>query len=232
MRRHLLVAAAVLVPFGALVALGLSAMDAEAPPAAPVVAADRPLPPPAPPPPPTARAEPPPSPAPPAPAAAPAPPPPPPSQPPPPPPPPPLAAPAAPPFPAPPAPAPLPQPVPNRPGFDSPLEPLRGRRTPGLAGPWQQNGFPPQVLRALEPLVLQCWQEAAPRSAGPATITLLGRPAADGTLEGAVVKSSSWSDPVFLACVEDAALDVRFATGGPLPPGPVVHTFQLPAAPR
>jgi hypothetical protein len=96
-----------------------------------------------------------------------------------------------------------------------------------------KNGFPPQVAAAAARLSVHCWtehQERAPKGA-PVQVMVLAQPMPDGRWYQTRVSWSSWNDPLFMACVEDAIHEGSFPPGEQLPAAPVLHTLEFAAAP-
>jgi len=94
------------------------------------------------------------------------------------------------------------------------------------------------AIRAVTPLVQQCFEDAAQRNRGPQTVRLRftveprgeGAPGgADGQLSAGTLLESTIPDPMVQACVLDSLLDARF----PAPAGggkaTVVYPFQFRA---
>ncbi|WP_164009075.1 AgmX/PglI C-terminal domain-containing protein [Pyxidicoccus trucidator] len=91
------------------------------------------------------------------------------------------------------------------------------------------------ALRAVTPLVQQCFEDAAQRNRGPQTVRLRftvepgGERGEAGQLTGGELLESTIPDPMVQACVLDSLLDARF----PAPPGggkaTVVYPFEFRA---
>ncbi|WP_163996287.1 AgmX/PglI C-terminal domain-containing protein [Pyxidicoccus caerfyrddinensis] len=86
------------------------------------------------------------------------------------------------------------------------------------------------AIRAVTPLVQQCFEDAAQRNRGPQTVrlrfTVEGKEA-EGQMTGGELLASTIPDPMVQACVLDSLLDARF----PAPPGggkaTVVYPFEF-----
>jgi hypothetical protein len=98
---------------------------------------------------------------------------------------------------------------------------------------WNKNGFPPKAAAGAQQSAAHCWADNKARlGANPtAQVIVLAQPTADGKFEQATVRWSSWNDPIFMACVEDALETGSFAPGDPVPPAQVLHTLEFGAAP-
>ncbi|MFP2929979.1 AgmX/PglI C-terminal domain-containing protein, partial [Pyxidicoccus sp. 3LG] len=86
------------------------------------------------------------------------------------------------------------------------------------------------AIRAVTPLVQQCFEDAAQRNRGPQTVRLrfTVEPGEDGgAMKAGELLESTIPDPMVQACVLDSLLDARF----PAPPGggkaTVVYPFQF-----
>jgi hypothetical protein len=110
------------------------------------------------------------------------------------------------------------------------MPPPRSRGSPQVMESVMKNGFPPRVEAAARQLTAHCWADSKARAPGQASVTVLARPTPDGRFEQTRVSWSSWQDPIFMACVEDAIHEGMFQPGDPLPPAPVIHTLEFGGA--
>ncbi|MCP3103583.1 AgmX/PglI C-terminal domain-containing protein [Myxococcus sp. K15C18031901] len=88
------------------------------------------------------------------------------------------------------------------------------------------------ALRAVTPLVQQCFQDSAQRNRGSQTVKLRFQVEArgedgKGDLGGGEVLSSTIPDPMVQACVQDSLLDVRFSTPSRGGKATVVYPFEF-----
>ena len=88
------------------------------------------------------------------------------------------------------------------------------------------------ALRAVTPLVQQCFEDSAQRNRGPQTVKLRFRVEArgedgQGEMGDGEVVSSTIPDPFVQACVQDSLLDVRFSTPSRGGKATVVYPFEF-----
>jgi hypothetical protein len=104
---------------------------------------------------------------------------------------------------------------------------------PSRAGAYQEHEVLPRErftlqadpVRALEPLVQDCFADAATHDPGPLTATLRFRPTPDGRLTGGQLVRLSVTDPMLQACLEDSILDARLQPG--IGGTSTEHTFEF-----
>ena len=88
-----------------------------------------------------------------------------------------------------------------------------------------------EALRAVQPRVRQCLDDAELRHTGGQSVTLRLTLQADGergTFQGLRVEESSFQDPFVFACIEDAFAETQFSA----PPGPPPLTLSWPVHSR
>jgi hypothetical protein len=107
--------------------------------------------------------------------------------------------------------------------------PPRTARTPQVMESPNKNGFPPLARAAARQLTAHCWSDSQGRAPAGAQVIVLAQPMPDGRWHQTRVSWSSWSDPMFMACVEDAIHEGSFPTGDVLPGAPVLETLEFGA---
>lgn len=109
------------------------------------------------------------------------------------------------------------------------MKPPRSARTPQVMDSPNKNGFPPQARAAARALSAHCWADNQGRAPAGAQVIVLAQPMPDGRWHQTRVSWSSWPDPMFMACVEDAIHEGSFPTGDVLPAAPVLETLEFGA---
>jgi hypothetical protein len=109
------------------------------------------------------------------------------------------------------------------------MKPPRSARTPQVMESLNKNGFPPQARAAARALTAHCWADSQGRSPAGAQVIVLAQPMPDGRWHQTRVSWSSWPDPMFMACVEDAIHEGSFPRGDVLPGAPVLETLEFGA---
>jgi hypothetical protein len=87
----------------------------------------------------------------------------------------------------------------------------------------------PDPVRALQPLVNACFEDAVTHDPGALSATLRFTPTAEGRLTQGEVVNVSVTDPYLQACLEDSMHYARLQPG--IGGGPIEHTFSFARPP-
>jgi hypothetical protein len=111
------------------------------------------------------------------------------------------------------------------PGSPEPLHPAYAPLRHPEVLPLSRFQIASDPVKALGPLVQDCFEDARAQYPGKLSATLRFTPLPDGGIARGAVQSLSVQDPYLEACLEDAMEDARYAPGELS--DPIEHTFTF-----